>query len=318
MYRLNRDRILVTGAAGFIGSHLCEKLLGMGYRVTGIDCFREPAWIKEKNAASLIGEPDFTLIRGDILDLELPSILDGINIIFHLAATPGVRSSWGKNFSSYARNNIQSTQALLEAARGRRYLKKFILASTSSVYGAVNGPAKEDMMPRPLSPYGVTKLAGEHLAAIYQREFHLPLTILRYFTVYGPRQRPDMAFHRLIKAALTEVEFTVYGDGCQIRDFTNVADIVEGNIKAMKLAGHGTVYNLGGRSRASLNEIIGMVREITGKETSVRYVPASPGEPRETWADISGAARDLRYSPETQLKTGLADQIEYIRELYEI
>jgi len=316
MNRQNSEKILVTGAAGFIGSHLCETLLAKGFSVIGIDCFQAPAWVKEKNIASLISNPDFKLIRGDLLELELPVILDGVHVIYHLAATAGVRASWGTNFQTYIRNNIKSTQLLLETAKGRRYLKKFILASTSSVYGATDGPAREDHPLRPLSPYGVTKLAGEHLAAIYHREFGLPLTILRFFTVYGVRQRPDMAFHRLIKAVLAGEEFKVYGDGGQIRDFTNISDIVDGNIKAMNLASHGNVYNLGGTSRASLNDVISLVQKITGIEARIKYIPEQPGEPRETWANISSATRDLKYSPTIALKDGLHAEIAYIKELY--
>ncbi len=308
--------ILVTGAAGFIGSHLCTSLLARGCRVTAVDYMGEPnAWIKEKNIAPLLQHPQMKLFRNDLLQLELPALLKDIEVVYHLAATPGVRTSWGKDFLPYLHNNIQATQYLLEAAKGCP-LKKFILASTSSVYGAVHGPADEDRLPSPLSPYGVTKLAAEHLAAIYHREFGLPLTTLRFFTVYGPRQRPDMAFHIFIKSLLANKDITVYGDGCQVRDFTFVADIVQANIAAMDYPKHGTVFNLGGNTRASVNEIISLLAEITGRTPKINYQPAQPGEPKETWANISKAANCLNYRPATTLKDGLLAEVDYINELY--
>lgn len=310
--------ILVTGAAGFIGSHLCEMLLQQGGQVTAVDYMGEPnAWIKEKNIAGLSGRPGFTLLKKDLLQADLPALLAGVDAVFHLAATPGVRASWGREFSAYLNNNIQVTQLLLEAAKGRP-LKKVVLASTSSVYGNVHGPAGEEQYPRPLSPYGVTKLAAEHLAAIYHREFGLPLTVLRYFTVYGPRQRPDMAFHRFIKAILTGDAIKVYGDGSQVRDFTYVADIVEGTAKAIDCPEHGTVFNLGGNTRACVNEVIKMLAEISGRPARVTYLPDQPGEPHETWADITKAGGYLNYRPKMALRDGLAAEVKYIRELYRL
>lgn len=310
-------KILVTGAAGFIGSHLCEKLINQGFLVTGIDNMVPNTWIKEKNILNIQNHSNFTLIKADLLQIDLSSLLQGVDVVYHLAATPGVRSSWGRNFQPYLNNNIQTTQLLLETAKDVP-LKKFILASTSSIYGAVHGPTREDHEPRPLSPYGVTKLASEQLAAIYCREFGLPLTVLRFFTVYGPRQRPDMAFHRFIKSILAGTEIKVYGNGNQIRDFTYVADIVEGNLKAMCYPKHGTVFNLGGNTKASVNESILLLEDIIGLSAKVLYHPAQPGEPKETWADTSKAKNSLNYQPKTTLKEGLLAEVEYIRELHHL
>lgn len=310
--------VLVTGAAGFIGSHLSEKLLDRGYQVTGIDYMGEPnEWIKEKNIADILKHPNFTFVKADLLHMDLHSLLHGVDIIYHLAATPGVRASWGRKFSSYLNNNIQATQLLLEAAK-ERSLKKFILASTSSIYGIIYGPTGEEHYPRPLSPYGVTKLAAEHLAGIYHRELALPITVLRFFTVYGPRQRPDMAFHRFIKSILTGTPIKIYGDGGQIRDFTYVSDIVEANLKAMRLPEHGNVFNLGGNTRVSVNDVIKLLETMTGCKARVSFQPPQPGEPRETWADITKAATCLNYRPQTVLEDGLAAQIAYIKELYHL
>lgn len=313
---MKSQKILVTGAGGFIGSHLCEKLLSLGYQVTGIDCMGgRNNWIKEKNIASCLQHPQFTFIKANLLEYDLPSLLKGVDVIYHLAATAGVRSSWGKDFLPYVNNNILATQNLLEAAKGHN-LKKFILASTSSVYGITSGPTREDHPTHPLSPYGITKLAAEHMAAIYQKEFKIPITVLRYFTVYGPRQRPDMAFHIFIKSLLSGQEIKIYGDGRQIRDFTYIEDIINGTINAMYYSIHGTVFNIGGNTRASVNDIINMLKNITGCYANVTYITAQPGEPKQTWADLTKTTKSLNYLPNTKLKDGLVAQLKYIKELY--
>lgn len=314
MKRSELKKILVTGAAGFIGSHLCEKLLSRGCLVTGIDNMVPNRWIKEKNINGVLRHPNFTFVKADLLQTELTWMLNGVDAVCHLAATPGVRSSWGKKFLPYLHNNIQATQVLLEAAKDSR-LKKFILASTSSVYGDADGPLVEEHFPGPISPYGVTKLAAEHLAGVYHQAFGLPLTVLRFFTVYGPRQRPDMAFHRFIRSLLAGSEIKVYGDGNQVRDFTYISDIVEGCIKALDFPEQGHIFNLGGNTRASVNEVIGILAKITGEKAKVSYLPAEPGEPKKTWADISKAADCLNYCPRTVLETGLRKEIAYIEEL---
>jgi len=311
-------KVLVTGASGFIGSHLCERLLEQGYEVTGIDNMDEPnSWIKAKNLACVLTYPNFTFIKADLINADLPALIRGFDTVCHLAATPGVRTSWGRSFASYLNNNILATQLLLEAAK-KNPPQKIILASTSSVYGEVIGPAAEELCPRPLSPYGVTKLAAEQLGAVYHREFSLPLTILRFFTVYGPRQRPDMAFHRFIKSLLERNEIKVYGDGNQKRDFTYITDIINGSINAMHLPDNGAVFNLGGNTIASLNEVIMMLENITGLTARVSYGKPRPGEPKETWADISRAARFLNYSPVTGLVQGLTEEVNYIKDLYRL
>ncbi|MCK4648265.1 NAD-dependent epimerase/dehydratase family protein, partial [bacterium] len=226
-------RVLVTGVAGFIGSHLAEGLLKLDCEVKGIDSFTDyySRKIKENNLKNLKENKNFFFQEGDLLELDLEKVLEGIDYLFHEAAQPGVRKSWGKNFEHYIRNNITVTQRLLEEAKGL-HLKKVVLASSSSVYGESPLPTKEDNVLRPISPYGVTKLASENLGYLYYKSFKVPIIILRYFTVYGPGQRPDMAFHRFIKATLNNEEITIYGDGNQTRDFTYVSDAVEATIKA--------------------------------------------------------------------------------------
>lgn len=315
MSKKKSAKIIVTGAAGFIGSHLCEQLLKLGHCVTGIDSFEEPNFVKLKNIANIVEHPHFKLIERDILNLELNHLDSDTDVIFHLAATAGVRTSWGSNFGTYVKNNVLATQHLLELAKGIS-LKKFILASTSSVYGNASGSTAEEHSTRPLSPYGVTKLAAEQISNIYNREFGLPLTVLRFFTVYGPRQRPDMAFHRFIKAMLTGSNIEIYGDGGQKRDFTYILDVVDACIKAMGVPEHGNVFNIGGESRASILEIIGLLERLTGINAKVSYLPTQPGEPKETWADITKAKQYLSYSPKITLVDGLRAEIQYVRELY--
>src|SRR5262245_64919423 len=227
---MGRPHALVTGVAGFIGSHLAERLLRDGVRVTGVDCFTDyydPA-IKRRNLERARSHPEFALVELDLGEADLAALPD-VQVVYHQAAQPGVRASWGADFAIYTHHNVLATQRLLERYRGSS-LERFVYASSSSVYGdAERYPTDEGLLPRPLSPYGVTKLAGEHLALLYARNFGMPVVALRYFTVYGPRQRPDMAFHRFCRALLTGQAITVYGDGRQSRDFTFVADAVEAN-----------------------------------------------------------------------------------------
>jgi len=238
---------LITGAAGFIGSHLTEHCLGLGWRVTAVDAFTDyydPS-AKRRNASSFADDPRCTLVEADLLELDLASLLDGISVVFHLAAQPGVRTSWDE-FDVYVRQNVTATQRLLAAA-GKAPLERFVVASSSSVYGdAESLPTGEDVVPRPVSPYGATKVATEQLAHIYWRNFGVPTVTLRYFTVYGPRKRPDMAFNRLIACSLDGQPFEVFGDGNQTRDFTFVTDAVAGTIAAGIGAEPGMAYNIGG------------------------------------------------------------------------
>jgi nucleoside-diphosphate-sugar epimerase len=288
-------KVIVTGAAGFIGSHLAERLVSAGHSVLGVDCFTDyyPRAVKEANLASLMQAPNFRFIDGDIIDLDWARLLDDTEYLFHQAAQAGVRGSWGEHFSTYVRNNVVATQRLLEAVTEARALRGFIFASSSSVYGdAESYPTSEDTGLLPISPYGVTKLTCEHLCRVYYRNFGIPVVMLRYFVTYGPRQRPEMAFHRFIRAILTGKEISVYGDGEQTRDFTYVSDTVEANLLAMNSGLAGQVYNIGGGSRITVNQAIHLLESITGKRALVR---------RE---DTSHVRRYLQSETNAALRTG--------------
>jgi len=309
---------LVTGCAGFIGSHLAERLLREGHEVVGIDNFSDyySRELKEKNIENLLSSQRFKLIEADINSLDLKKVLEGVDYVFHQAAQAGVRASWGDNFRIYTDSNILATQALLEAAKGTS-IKKFVYASSSSIYGDVSSlPMRESDLPRPVSPYGVSKLAGEHLCYLYWKNFHVPTVALRYFTVYGERQRPDMAFHRFIKAILAGEEIVVYGDGEQTRDFTYVGDIVEANILAAEYEKSGGVFNIGGGNRISINRVIELLEELTGLKARVKYVETQKGDVRDTYADISLAKEELGFEPRVDIREGLRREIGWIRSLY--
>ncbi|MFO7951726.1 MAG: NAD-dependent epimerase/dehydratase family protein [Bacillota bacterium] len=310
------SRCLVTGAAGFIGSHLSRRLLSDGCKVTGVDCFTDyynPA-IKEANIRDLSKNPDFAMIREDLSAVD-DHWLKGIDWVFHQAAQAGVRASWGKEFAHYTGHNVLATQRLLEWARNKK-LKRFVYASSSSVYGDTGKlPMHEEDLPRPLSPYGVTKLAAEHLCGLYQQNFGVPVVSLRYFTVYGPAQRPDMAFHRFIRAILNSEEIVIYGTGEQTRDFTFVEDIVEANIlAAVNKIPAGRVYNLGGGSRISVNGVLELLKELSGRPFKVRYEPVRAGDPSHTYADTTRAREELGFAPRTNLKEGLGKMLESFRQ----
>ena len=244
----------VTGAAGFIASHLCRRLLKEGFSVIGTDSFTDfyAKWIKEKNVQPLINEKKFEFISGDLNDLDLKKLLKNTDYVFHHAAQAGVRKSWGENFSVYTRNNIEATQKLLEAAKECQ-LKKFIYASSSSVYGACTElPMSENSPLYPFSPYGVTKLAAEHLCLLYFKNYGVPSTSLRFFTVYGPGQRPDMAFHKFFKNIAEGKQISVYGDGKQTRDFTYIDDIINANFASINKGKAGEIYNIGGGNRKKI------------------------------------------------------------------
>jgi UDP-glucuronate 4-epimerase len=314
-------RILVTGAAGFIGSHLCEKLLSdENNEVIGIDTFigPTPLELKQYNLAMLHNHERFVLINDDILTADLEKVLDGIDIIYHLAGMPGVRSSWGKDFEPYVANNIIATQLLLEAAKNKP-IQKFIYASTSSVYGEVSGKVSEDAYLSPLSPYGITKLTGEYLCNVYQKSYNIPIVTVRFFTVYGPRQRPDMAFHIFLKRILDGEPITIFGDGTQSRDFTFIRDCIDGTASILyKQNVIGETINIGGKKRASINEVISIIEGLTNKKAPINYSPKLMGEPKNTWADISKAVQLLEYNPMVSLKEGLARELEYVIEVYQI
>jgi nucleoside-diphosphate-sugar epimerase len=307
---------LVTGAAGFIGSHLTAELLARGARVTGIDCFTDyyPRPMKEANLAVNGGHPSFTFVETSIQDADLGSLLEGVTHVFHMAAQAGVRKSWGRDFQIYTVNNIDATQILLEACVGRP-IEKLVYASSSSVYGdAAAIPMTEQALPQPVSPYGVTKLAAEQLCRLYTVNHGVPTASMRYFTVYGPRQRPDMAFHRFIRAALTGEPITLYGDGEQTRDFTFVADAVAATIAAGGQGRPGAVYNIGGGSRVSMNEVIDLIGDATGRALTVRRDPAQKGDMRDTFADTSEARRELGWAPATALADGIRAEVRWLEE----
>jgi len=305
---------LVTGAAGFIGSTLAERLLANGADVAGVDCFTDyyPRAIKERNLSGIVGHPGFTFVEGRIQDLDLTALLAGRTHVFHLAAQAGVRKSWGRDFSTYTVNNIEATQVLLEACVGAA-LERVVYASSSSVYGdAVAIPMKEDALPRPVSPYGVTKLAAEQLCYLYFANHGVPAVSLRYFTVYGPRQRPDMGFHRFLRATLRGEPITLYGDGEQTRDFTFVADAVSATIAAATRGVPGRVYNIGGGSRVSINQVLDIIGRVAGRQPLVTVDRAQKGDMRHTLADTSLARMDLEFAPTVGLEEGLAAEHQWL------
>ena len=304
-------KALVTGVAGFIGSHLAAGLLDKGATVVGLDCFTDyyARSIKESNLEENRLRDGFRFAETRIQDADLPALLDGVTHVFHLAAQAGVRKSWGTDFSIYTTNNIDASQVLLEACVGRP-LTRFVYASSSSVYGdLVPIPMREDARPQPVSPYGVTKLAAEHLCHLYHVNYGVPTASMRYFTVYGPRQRPDMAFHRFIRAAIRDESITLYGDGEQTRDFTFVGDAVAATIAAGERGVPGRVYNVGGGPRVSMNQVLQIIEQVAGHRLAVVREPAQKGDMRDTYADSSLARQDLGFAPAVALEEGI--QAEY-------
>ncbi|HEY5663181.1 MAG TPA: NAD-dependent epimerase/dehydratase family protein [Ilumatobacter sp.] len=310
-------RALVTGAAGFIGSTLADRLVRDGWSVRGVDCFT-PYYdesVKRSNLAALIDSPLFELVEADLLEADLAPLFEGVDAVFHQSGQPGVRLSWAEGGPTYVDLNINVTQRLLEAARSAD-LRRFVYASSSSIYGdAAAVPTDEDQPTRPFSPYGVTKLAGELLCSAYGANFGVPTTSLRYFTVYGPRQRPDMATHRLIEAALDGRPFPVFGDGEQVRDFTFVDDIVNANLLAAAAADlpPATVCNVAGGGSVRLIDLVNVVGDVVGSPVRIDWQPAQPGDVRRTGGSIERAKRLLGWSPEVDLATGVARQAEWHR-----
>jgi len=308
---------LVTGAAGFIGSSLSQRLLELGWRVRGVDCFSDyyPRRLKEQNLSALLGREGFELIEAGLEKASLEPLLEGVEAVFHLAAQAGVRASWGEEFRIYTDANILATQRLLEAAKDRP-LKRFVFASSSSVYGdSLSLPTGEEAGFAPVSPYGVSKLAGDQLCRLYHRNFDVPTVALRYFTVYGPRQRPDMAFHRFLKALLQDQAIRIFGDGSQSRDFTFVGDIVEGTLAALE-GRPGQAYNLGGNRPVELKEVVGLMESLTGRKARLELLPTARGDVRHTSADITKAGRDLGYRPRTGLEEGLERELAWLKKAF--
>ena len=306
-------RPMVTGAAGFIGSHLVDALLARGDQVVGVDAFTDyydPARKRANIAAAR--DRGLRLVTGDLCHVELGSLLDGVDTVYHLAGQPGVRPSFGREFELYAQRNLVATQRLLEACL-HRGVQRFVFASSSSVYGNTRGERVAEEAPRrPASPYGLTKAACEDLLAVYRRDAGLSATSLRYFTVYGPRQRPEMAFATFIDRVLADAPIPVYGDGEQSRDFTYVEDVVAGTLAA---ADHGTatVYNLSGGSAATLREAIELIESLTGRRARLDRRPDARGDVRSTRADLTAAVRDLGYRPRVSLVEGLEAQLRWAR-----
>ncbi len=310
-------RSLVTGAAGFIGSTLAQTLVERGDSVIGVDSFLDyyDRAAKERNLEKLSQNDNFELVEGALQDIDLHEILGRCDRVFHLAAQAGVRSSWGTEFSIYTTNNILATQRLLEAAV-KSDIQAFVFASSSSVYGdKAELPMREAVPLHPVSPYGVSKLAAEKLVELYHVNHELHTASLRYFTVYGPRQRPDMAFNRLLRSAKTGEKFPLFGDGRQTRDFTFITDAVAATIAAAERSRAGAVYNIGGGSRVSMLDVIETIESVTGKKLRIDSKPWQKGDMRDTYADTSAAQRDLDYRPRTALDEGLALEWEWIQSL---
>jgi len=311
---------IVTGVAGFIGSHLAEALLRQGDRVIGVDHFNDyydPA-LKRKNIAELEQNAKFELVEGDIQSLNWVGLLETAEVIYHQAAQAGVRASWGTGFRAYTDRNVNATQVLLEAAMAAPRLQRFVFASTSSVYGnAETLPTYETTCPQPVSPYGITKLAAEQLCWLYHQNFGVPVTALRYFTVYGPRQRPDMAFHKFFKAVIDDRAIPVFGDGQQTRDFTFVSDAIAANLAAATIPeAIGEVFNIGGGSRVVLADVINTMEQIVGQPIKRQHIDRAIGDARHTAADVSKAQKLLGYQPQVSLAAGLSQEWQWIRSLY--
>jgi nucleoside-diphosphate-sugar epimerase len=307
-------RCLVTGAAGFVGSSLCDALLVEGHEVVGVDCFLDyyPRAVKERNLATARDFDRFTFTEGDLLAADLPDLLRDAEVVFHLAAQPGVRASWGTTFDKYSDNNVLATQRLLEACRATRP-RRVVYASSSSVYGNPERlPVQEADQTRPVSPYGVTKLAAEHLCRLYFLNFQVPAVSLRYFTVYGPRQRPDMAFHKFIRRGLLRQPIEILGDGTQTRDFTYVDDVVTVTRAAADSGVPGEVYNVGGGARWVLKDVLSALERVLDTPLEIQSRPTAPGDVHDTFADTTQARRQLKFAPSTAVEEGLRKEADWV------
>ncbi len=305
-------KALVTGCAGFIGSNLTDRLLEEGYKVIGIDSFSDyyPVEIKKRNLENALENKNFTLIKSDLIDMkEFPDV----DFVFHQAAQAGVRKSWGENFEIYTRSNIIATQKLLEYYKDID-IKKFVFASSSSIYGNSRDlPVKEEMPKNPVSPYGVTKLAAENLCYLYHENFGLPAVSLRYFTVYGERQRPDMGIYKFISAALKGNEIAIYGTGTQTRDFTYIFDVIKANLQAANCRLDWACLNIGGGGRISINDLLNLIEKVTGNGMNVRYIQTQKGDVDHTYADVSLAKEVIGYAPEVNIEEGIKKQVRFLQ-----
>jgi UDP-glucose 4-epimerase len=311
------ERALVTGCAGFLGSHLSDRLLDAGVSVVGVDSFTDyyPRVLKERNLAEARDHRLFELHERDIAGDPLDDLLEDVDVIFHLAAQAGVRGSFGSGFDTYLHDNVKATQRLLEAAV-RAQVETFVYASSSSVYGnAASFPTGETAPRAPVSPYGMTKCATEDLAGVYHRDHGIRTVGLRYFTAYGPRQRPDMAFNRFIAAGLAGEPITILGDGLQVRDFTFVDDVIEATVSAAENGLHGSVYNVGGGTPVTLLAAVQLIEEQIGRPIEVRHRESARGDARQTGADTQRARADLGFEASVQLEDGLARQLAWMAAL---
>jgi nucleoside-diphosphate-sugar epimerase len=306
-------RQLVTGAAGFIGSHVAERLLAEGHEVVGVDCFIPyyPRQVKAANLAGLLHHPRFRFCELDLRTADLSGVLDGVDTVFHLAAMAGLSASWS-DFESYMTCNLLATQRLLHASRDH-HLRVFVHASTSSVYGR-DATGDEQTPLNPISPYGATKLAAERLALAYHAEFGVPSVVLRYFSVYGPRQRPDMGYHIFIRRVLRGEPVVVYGDGEQTRGNTFIADCVRATLLAASRGRPGEAYNVGGGEARSVRWVLATIEELIGRRAIIEHAPRRPGDQQHTMADVSKMRRDFGFEPQTPLRDGLAAQIAWQRD----
>lgn len=311
---------IITGVAGFIGSNLAETILKKGDSIIGVDQINDYYSVAQKkdNIASLRQYEGFKFIQDDIQNLDWLELLKGVEVVYHQAAQAGVRASWGESFRHYTERNINATQIILEAAKETPSLKRLVYASTSSVYGnAETMPTSETVPPQPVSPYGITKLAAERMCWLYHQNFNVPITALRYFTVYGPRQRPDMAFHKFFKAAIKDEAISIYGDGQQTRDFTFISDAVEANLAVATVPeAVGEIFNIGGGSRAVLMDVLATMENVIGQPLKKEFIDKARGDARHTSADISKAKRILGYNPQVSLKEGLTQEWEWVKPLY--
>lgn len=308
---------LVTGCAGFVGSHISEALLKAGNRVIGIDALTDyySREIKINNISELKKSPRFVFHEANLNNVDLDEMLTGVDVVFHQAGQPGVRSSWGTSFGEYIDNNISCSQRLLEAAKRQATPPKIVYASSSSVYGeATEYPTTESALPRPKSPYGVSKLSAEHLFSLYSSNFGLDTVSLRYFTVYGPRQRPDMAFTRFISAALDGAPIRIFGDGRQQRDFTYISDIVSANLLAASSKDHepGAIFNISGGSVVTVNEVLELVQSATGNSLNIVREGKVDGDVRRTHGDNRSAKQYLDWAPQTSLSDGIQAQVRWL------
>ncbi len=308
-------KALVTGAAGFIGSHLTERLVGEQHPVIAVDSFA-PTYdtgIRRGTLEHIRSGSSMQVIEGDLLEMELSEIISEVDVVFHLAARPGVRASW-EDFDVFSRNNVEATKRLLAVIARATHKVKLVFASSSSVYGStVEYPTPEATPLNPISPYGVTKAAAEHLVQAYVSQFDVDAVTLRYFTVYGPRQRSDMAFHRWMRAALAGDELVVFGDGSAVRDFTYVDDVVDATLLAVQLP-QGSVANVAGGSPASLVDVLDEISRLVGRELGVTHAEEQRGDPSRTGGDTAFLRSELGWQPQTNLSTGLEAEFEWMQQ----